>query len=177
LLTLARSEQGVTHPESLELQLLARDVLDARAAIADRHGVHVESSLESAAIVGDRQLVERLISNLIDNAIVHNEPGGEVAVRTAVIVGSTVGTSRAVITVINGGPLVAATEVSRLLEPFERSNETRMARREGAGVGLSIVRAIAVAHTATLTIIARPEGGLRVDVGFTASVDASKTVG
>jgi signal transduction histidine kinase len=173
LLTLARSEQGVTHPEPLNLKLLVRDVLDARSDLAERHGVHVDASLDTAAIVGDRQLVERLVSNLIGNAIVHNEAGGDVEVRTGATIASAVGGPQAVITVINGGPVVAATEVSRLLEPFERSDETRMSKREGAGVGLSIVRAIAAAHKATLTIVARPDGGLRVDVCFPARVDAT----
>jgi signal transduction histidine kinase len=171
LLTLARSEQGVTHPEPLDLKLVVRDVLDARSDLAERHGVHINASLDPAAIVGDRQLVERLVSNLIGNAIVHNEPGGNVEVRTGVTVANAVDGPQAVITVVNGGAVVAATEVSRLLEPFERSDETRMSKREGAGLGLSIVRAIAAAHNATLTIVARPEGGLCVDVCFAARVD------
>jgi signal transduction histidine kinase len=173
LLTLARSEQGVTDPEPLDLKLLVRAVLDARSDLPDRHDVHIEALLDPAAIVGDRQLVERLVSNVIGNAIVHNEPGGDVEVSTGVTDAGAVGGPQAVFTVVNGGPVVAASEVGRLLEPFERSDETRLSKREGAGVGLSIVRAIAAAHQATLTIVARPEGGLRVDVCFAARIDVT----
>jgi signal transduction histidine kinase len=173
LLTLARSEQGVTHPEPLDLKRLVRDVLDARSDFAARHGVHVDASLDPAVIVGDRQLVERLVSNVIGNAIVHNEPGGEVEVRTAATVADADDGPHAVITVVNDGPVVAASEVRRLLEPFERTDETRLSKRDGAGLGLSIVRAIAIAHKATLTIVARPEGGLRVDVRFPACINAT----
>jgi len=131
LLTLARSEQGVTDPEPLDLKLLVRAVLDARSDLPDRHDVHIEALLDPAAIVGDRQLVERLVSNVIGNAIVHNEPGGDVEVSTGVTDAGAVGGPQAVFTVVNGGPVVAASEVGRLLEPFERSDETRLSKREG----------------------------------------------
>jgi len=175
LLMLARSDQGIARPERLDLKPLVREVLDARSDLAQHHAVRVDAALDSAAIVGDRQLVERLVSNLIDNAVLHNEPGGHVEVRTALGGADAAGTPQAVITVLNGGEVVPAAEVSRLLEPFQRSDETRKSKREGAGVGLSIVRAIATAHQAALTVVARPEGGLRVDVCFPARIDTSDT--
>ncbi len=73
LLTLARSEAGVAAGETVDLSLLAEDALLAREAGLD--GIAVETSLEPALVIGDQALLERLVGNLVDNAIVHN--GGD----------------------------------------------------------------------------------------------------
>jgi signal transduction histidine kinase len=108
-------------------------------------------------------LVERLVENLIDNAIGHNQPDGFIEVTTG-------GTS---ITVTNSGPLIPAGEAERLAQPFQRLENDRTHRGRGHGLGLSIVHAIATAHGATVTTTARPEGGLRVEVRFGADLPCS----
>ena len=104
------------------------------------------------------------MANLIDNAVRHNIPGGDIQITT----GTTSG--HAVLSVTNSGQLIPPTEVDRLFQPFERLGP-RPARRDGHGhgLGLSIVRAIAAAHGATIGARARPGGGLAVDVTFSAA--------
>jgi signal transduction histidine kinase len=106
--------------------------------------------------------VERLIANLLDNAMRHNVEGGKVNVQT----GSRRGAAWLV--VANDGPVIKPGEVERLFEPFERLGAERTAAGEGFGLGLCIVGAVAAAHDATLHTVARPEGGLSIEVRFPA---------
>jgi signal transduction histidine kinase len=101
------------------------------------------------------------VSNLIDNAVRHNIPGGDIQITTA-----TSG-DRASLSVASSGPVIPPAEVARLFQPFERLGG-RPARPDGHGhgLGLSIVRAIAAAHGAAIGARARPGGGLAVDVTF-----------
>ncbi|MDQ7908270.1 ATP-binding protein [Phytohabitans sp. ZYX-F-186] len=101
------------------------------------------------------------MTNLAENAVRHNAPGGRVEVST----GAT--GAGALVRVWNTGPVVPPAEVDRLLQPFQRLAGDRT-RPDGHGLGLAIVRAIAVAHGAALRASARPEGGLDVEVAFPA---------
>jgi signal transduction histidine kinase len=160
LLMLARSERGLERREALALDTLAGQALEERREEAARRGLRLEDKLERAPTAGDRRLIGRLIANLLDNAIHHNTTGGWVTVTTATEAGEVV------LTVANGGPIIASGEVERLLAPFQRLGAGRVSRGDGHGLGLSIVAAIAAAHGATLTVHPQPEGGLRVDVRF-----------
>ncbi len=160
LLTLARSERGLERSEPLLLDAVARDLLADRREEIARRGLRLDAQLADAPTRGDRRLVERLLANLLDNAIHHNTPGGWIAVTTAAEVGE------ALIAVSNSGPVIADTEVEGLLRPFHRSGAQRTGHGAGHGLGLSIVGAIATAHGATLTVHPQPAGGLRVEVRF-----------
>lgn len=171
LLTLASGEQGVEVREPFDLAAIARDALAIRREEAGRRGVRVEASLAAAPAAGDPSLVESLVTNLVDNAVRHNAPGGRVAVST-----SATG-SGALVRVSNTGPAVPPGEVERLFQPFQRLGRDRLAghagagragagRADGHGLGLAIVRAIAAAHGAALSAKARPDGGLDIEVAF-----------
>jgi signal transduction histidine kinase len=105
-------------------------------------------------------LVERLVANLLTNAVRHNIAGGRVEVRAGVK------DRRAVLSVTNTGPLIPIAEVDRLFQPFQRLDRRRANYPDGHGLGLSIVRAIATAHDATITAHPVPDGGLSVSVSF-----------
>ena len=105
-------------------------------------------------------LIERLVANLLDNAVGHNVAGGHVQVSTGVKDG------RAVLSVTNTGPLIPPAEVDRLFQPFQRLDPRRANHKNGHGLGLSIVRAIATAHDATITAQPLPDGGLSLSVSF-----------
>lgn len=127
----------------------------------------VRTALAPAPTAGDPRLVERLIANLLDNAIRHNIPKGHVEITTAVR------RPHAFLMVANGGPTIPPEEVPRLLQSFQRLHGTRTNHASGNGLGLAIVNAIAVAHHATLTARPRPAGGLTVEVTFpSTSLDA-----
>jgi signal transduction histidine kinase len=171
LLTLARGQAGPRASEPFDLASVTSDVVLTRRDEAERHGLAVRQTLSAAAAQGDRRLVERLIANLLDNAIAHNQPGGQVEV----VVGTRLG--HAVVSVSNSGPVVPASEVERLLQPFQRNGPERTGHGRGVGLGLSIVDAIAEAHGATLEVHPHAQGGLAVEVAFPAatSADAAST--
>lgn len=161
LLTLASSERGLEHCDPIDLAQVTDRVLDARRAEFDRLSLSVSEELSSAGTSGDPALVDRLVTNLIDNAVQHNFRGGWIQVQTAT------NADHAVLTVTNSGQSIPADQVDRLLEPFQRLAGGRDDQGSGRhGLGLSIVRAIAVAHGASLTVRPREGGGLAVAVSF-----------
>ncbi|WP_433465866.1 sensor histidine kinase [Spirillospora sp. CA-128828] len=129
-------------------------------------GPRIEAELDCATMMGDPPLVERLIGNLLDNAIRHNAPAGTVTVRTGVQAG------RPTLVVLNTGPQVTPGQMELIFQPFQRLRETRLNGHPGHGIGLSIVAAIATAHGAELRAEPLPRGGLEVRVGFQAREDA-----
>ncbi|MEU8134826.1 sensor histidine kinase [Streptodolium elevatio] len=166
LLTLARSERGLGRRAEFDLAEVAEPLLARCRAEASAGGRRVESvadSLNTAPVLGDEALVARLVANLLDNAVRHNVPGGRVAVATGVENGWSF------VHVTNSGPVVQPDQVALLFEPFRRLDEARLSDREGLGVGLSIVAAVAAAHGAALGVVPRPEGGLDVRVAFAPS--------
>ena len=160
LLALAHGERGVDTPEPIDLAAIAGEALAAREAEAAARGVQLEVSLEPALVSGDRRLIERLVSNLVDNALRHNMPGGRARVAVRDLAGEVE------LEVANTGPVVPAEEVERLLQPFHRLAGDRVGHGDGLGLGLSIVAAIANAHQAALDVRAGAHGGLEVDVRF-----------
>jgi signal transduction histidine kinase len=158
LLTLSASEHGRAAADLVDVAGLVELTLRERAPEVRRHGLRVHTSLERSRVPGDPLLLGRLLVNLCDNAIHHNVPGGTVEV------GVHRGRGRLVLTVANTGEDVPPDQVDRLFEPFQRLHRT--ADDGHHGLGLSIVRAIAHAHDATITARPRPGGGLIVEVGF-----------
>ena len=161
LLALASSAAGPGEREPVDLAAITSAALAAALSGISRLGLNVHPDLQPAILQGDPLLVQQLVANLIDNALRHNIPGGDIQITT----GTTSG--HAVLSVTNSGQLIPPTEVDRLFQPFERLGP-RPARRDGHGhgLGLSIVRAIAAAHGATIGARAQPGGGLAVDVTF-----------
>jgi signal transduction histidine kinase len=161
LLTLARSERGFERRDPFDLATITGKVLATCRPEVDRRGVYVRANLQPGETAGDPRLAERLVANLIDNALRHNLPrGGRIDVTT------TTRDGRAVISVANSGAPVAPDEVERLFQPFQRLGAERIDHGEGLGLGLSIVQAIATAHDAILAARAQPTGGLDIEIGF-----------
>ncbi|MET7937438.1 HAMP domain-containing sensor histidine kinase [Streptomyces sp. NPDC005322] len=160
LLTLTRSHAGIEVRQPFDLGRLVHEAVDVRRAEAQFRGVTLSVSGPDTMASGHRPLAERLVVNLVDNAIRYNVPDGEVAVTTKTVDG------RAVLTVSNTGPVVPPDAVERLFQPFQRLAAARTGRPDGLGLGLSIVQAIAAAHDASLSTTARPEGGLTITVTF-----------
>ena len=161
LLTLASSERGLSHREPLDLAQLAGHVLLAPRPDVQRNALQLMTELESAPVAGDPALIARLMANLVDNAVYYNQAGGRVEVRTSAVNG------HALLSVANTGPVVGQEGAERMFEPFQRLGGGRAARADGHhGLGLSIVRAIATAHDATVAAAPQPGGGLAVTVSF-----------
>jgi signal transduction histidine kinase len=164
LLTLASSEGGVNDRELVDLAPAVTAAIDDLAPETGLLGIAIDEVTEPAPLDGDPLLVQRLVANLLTNAVRHNVPGGRVEVRTGVADGA------AVLSVTNTGPAVPPAELDRLFQPFQRLDRRRATSKDGHGLGLSIVRAIAAAHDATVTARPIPGGGLRVSVSFPRSV-------
>ena len=163
LLTLASSEAGPGEPEPADLAAIASAALAAARPAISRLGLHVQASFQPAAIDGDPFLVQQLVTNLIDNAVRHNISSGDIQITTKT------SHAGAVLSVTSSGQVIPAADIDRLFQPFQRLGP-RPARRDGGhGLGLSIVRAIATAHAATITAQPQPGGGLAIDVTFPPS--------
>jgi signal transduction histidine kinase len=164
LLLLMRSDRELAERSYLDLA----DVAEHVVAQTPAPGVAVTAACEEAATLGEPVLLERLVQNLVENAIRYNEPeDGWVRVATRVEEDG-----RAVLEVSNSGPVVPPFEVEGLFEPFRRLGTERLATAsKGAGLGLSIVRAVVQAHGGEVTAKAREEGGLVVMVVLPGATD------
>jgi hypothetical protein len=188
-LVLARAQHGAL-PDHAAVSLgdLASAALAVRSSSIAVRGltVHADISPGAAWVAGSQALVSRMVDNVIDNAIVHNEPAGWISVTAGTVGPGTVGPGTvgpgtvglgtgspgpggrcARVVVENGGPVLAQEQVAQLAQPFRRlgpggTSAGRIATGGGSGLGLSIVAAIAAAHGGTLDLRARPDGGLRV---------------
>src|SRR6516225_9453697 len=164
MLTLASSEAGPSEPKSLDLAAITSDALATARPAINRLGLNVHADIQPAILDGDPLLVHQVAANLIHNAVRHNIPGGDIQVAT--------GTSHAgaVLSVASSGQVIPTADVDRLFQPFQRLGPRRARGDGGHGLGLSIVKAVATAHGATITAQPRPGGGLAIDVTFPRSL-------
>ena len=116
-----------------------------------------------AVVRGDPALLDRLVGNLVENAVRHNVNGGWVRIGT----GTTTG-GAGWLEVASSGTVIDPETVAELFEPFRQGNRARTAHR-GSGLGLSIVRAVVAAHGGTVGATPIPDGGLRVRVTLPAA--------
>jgi signal transduction histidine kinase len=159
-LTLAHSEQGPPADQStVSLADLARRAIEARGAAITTMGLDVKQDQHPDAwVTGSETLLARMVENVIDNAIDHNQPGGWVRVTSAVE------DTRTRLVVENGGAVLDPGEVKELTRPFRRIGAQRTGQDKGSGLGLAIVSSIAEVHGGTLDLEARGDGGLRVAI-------------
>jgi len=166
LLVLARSEAQAGHRLARRTECdLAAGTANALSAVrreVERIGLRVQTSLESAPVVGDPGLLDRLAGNLVENAVRYNHLHGRLWVRT----GSD--SRRSWLVVGNTGFEVDQADVPGLFEPFRRGGRERTGAR-GSGLGLSIVRAVCDAHGGVVKAIAQQGGGLEVTVTLPAA--------
>ncbi len=163
LLTLATSEQGLETSHPVDLSAITELVVGSARQEARGLAVSLEHDIQPASTTGDPRLVERLVANLVHNALGHNTPGGSARVKTGTRDGL------AYLSVSNTGPVVDAGDIERLFQPFQRLDGPRLSQSRGHGLGLAIVKAIATAHNATVVTKARPGGGLAIEVRFVAA--------
>ncbi|WP_187366375.1 sensor histidine kinase [Trebonia kvetii] len=166
LLALAESDRGVQGKIPVRLDDLARGVLETHQELAASQQVSLRSKLDEITVPCDLVLIERLLANLVSNAISYNEPGGWVEVEV-----TAEAWQEPLIRVRNTGPHVPAESVPTLFEPFKRlgADRVRTGGRGGVGLGLAIVRSIVLAHQGTVAARPRPGGGLEIEVTLPAA--------
>jgi signal transduction histidine kinase len=165
LLTLARSDRGLTSYESTDLEAAAQDAIDQVSATARDSKIVIDADLSPGPALGDRVLLERLAANLLDNAVRYNVTGGSVSVVTGT------GDGMSYITVTNTGPLVPERAVASLFDPFTRL-DGRTGNGQGVGLGLSIVASVVTAHHGQLQAGALPDGGMTISARLPKPGDA-----
>jgi signal transduction histidine kinase len=165
LLILAHNERGLTVHDEVDLATVAEDVLDT-AGLRDRR---VHATLEPAVISGDPVLVERLVANLVDNAVRYNTAAGEIWVGTRTVAG------KSHLTVANTGPPIRPADVDRIFQPFQRLNDR--SSQKGFGLGLTIVASIAAVHGGVATARPRNDGGLSITVTIPALTELGVQLG
>ncbi|QXJ21451.1 HAMP domain-containing histidine kinase [Actinomadura graeca] len=155
LLVLAQGERGLDARAPVDLAVVVDQVVGEHMPLAEPREVDVAVAAHPVTVAGDEVLLTRLVANLVQNAIRHNHPGGHVLVELSPDTG---------LVVCNTGPHVPPDRVDELFEPFRRLHRDRTGSSDGAGLGLSIVAAIAKAHDGTVHATANPDGGLSVTV-------------
>ncbi|GAA3883207.1 HAMP domain-containing sensor histidine kinase [Streptomyces sp. NPDC093675] len=160
LLLLSRSDRGNFVRESVDLSLVVEEAAETLLQLAERRGITLDVTGRATRTSGSAELLLRMVTNLVQNAIVHNLPdGGTVTVHTEAHGGTSV------LRVENTGRRLPPELVSTLIEPFQRGTErVRTDEHPGVGLGLAIVHSIVRAHDGTLELAARPAGGLLVTV-------------
>jgi len=156
LLLLARNDRGLTIRHLVDLAAVAEDVLGT----TDARDRQLHATLQRAVVSGDPTLIQRLIANLVDNAVRYNTTNGDIWVTTTTDAGSRI--SRLAVT--NTGPALSRADLASIFEPFRRLNDRTS--HEGFGLGLTIADSIAAIHGASLTAHPRSEGGLAITVTF-----------
>jgi signal transduction histidine kinase len=155
LLVLSESDRGLVSRTRLRLDLIAGRVIEQHREMAAAAGVRVDASLLERTVSGEEVLLERLVTNLVRNAISYNHAGGYLRVEVA---------HHPALVVTNSGDRVPSEAVDGLFEPFRRLGGHRIHHDGGAGLGLTIVRSIAAAHDATIAATPGVDGGLRLAV-------------
>ncbi|MEV4746108.1 HAMP domain-containing sensor histidine kinase [Streptosporangium amethystogenes subsp. fukuiense] len=158
LLALTEGEQAVLDRRPFDLTDVVEHVLDLAGKEAGERGVTIHRLLDPAPTAGEPVLVERLVQNLVENAIRHNHDGGQVWVTTRQRA------DRVELVVANTGLPVPHYEIETIFEPFRRLHGDRLRSDRGSGLGLSIVRVVAEAHGGVVIAGSREEGGLTITV-------------
>jgi signal transduction histidine kinase len=171
LLSLAKGEAGLTQPVPADLADIVRPSLEREPAFRPGGALTLDSRLDPAPVDGDPVLLERLAENLVENAVRYNAALGWVTVRSGVERGS------AFLRVANPGDMITPQAASQLTEPFHRLETSRARATGGYGLGLAVVRAVALAHGGDVAVLARPDGGLEVTVTLPAGARMAPPAG
>ncbi|MDV9190722.1 HAMP domain-containing sensor histidine kinase [Streptomyces sp. SR27] len=169
LLLLSRSDRGNVTRESVDLSLVAEEAAETLLPLAEQRGITLAVTGGATRTSGSAQLLLRMVTNLVQNAVVHNLPAGPAGPAgpggATVTVHTETRGDTGVLWVENTGRPVPPELVPTLTEPFRRGTERiRTDEHAGVGLGLAIVRSIVRAHDGTLDLVPRPGGGLLVTV-------------
>ncbi|MFA1550246.1 sensor histidine kinase [Actinomadura chokoriensis] len=171
LLLLSRGDGGGFTREPVDLSLIAEEAAETLLPLAEQRRTTLDVTGETAQTTGSAALLLRMVTNLVQNAIVHNLPsGGTVTVHTETQ------HDASVLRVENTGRRLPPELVPTLTEPFQRGTErVRTDGHAGVGLGLAIVHSIVRAHDGTLDLVPRPTGGLLVTIRLPRAVAGPAT--
>ena len=147
--------------DPIELSPLLARVISRHAPLARRRAVELVHAVpeRSPVVIGDLTLIEQAISNLVQNAVLHNNAGGHVAAILEMD-----DAQRFLISIKDDGPGIPPDELARVLDRGARGDAARTRHPHGSGLGLSIAARVAAAHAWTLDLRPGPDGGLEVEL-------------
>ncbi|HIY42420.1 MAG TPA: HAMP domain-containing protein [Candidatus Nocardiopsis merdipullorum] len=158
LLLLAKSDRELEVRARVDLGEVVGTVLSQIDGELEENDLTLRQDLRPAHVLGDPVLLERLVGNLVENAVKYNVEAGEITIRSGLYEGMPA------VQVENSGKVIPAYEIEGLFEPFRRSTGDRLDSGRSAGLGLSIVRSVVQAHEGVVTAWPRAGGGLVVTV-------------
>lgn len=161
LLRIAQIESGARRAAfaPIELGELLAQMRELFSAVVEEAGDRLQIDADRSAVIrGDRELLVQLLSNLVENAILHTPASTEITLALRM------NGTRAVVTVRDNGPGVPAEEQTKLFQRFYRREASRT--QPGYGLGLSLVAAVAELHNAAVIIAPQPGPGLAVEISF-----------
>ena len=160
LLLLARFDAG--HPDlqwhALDLAEVARESVEVLRPLADARKITLTNETTSLSLVGDRERLGQVVTNLLANAIRYNQEGGRVDVRVERVNG------HAVVSVWDNGIGIAAEELPNIFRRFYRVDKARTRSDGGSGLGLAICQSVVEAHGGELTARSEPQQGTTLEV-------------
>lgn len=171
LLLLSRADQRSFARDHVDLSLIVEEAAETLLPLAEKHGITLEMSGDVAPTTGSAALLLQLVTNLVHNAIVHNQ-----AAQGTVWITTSIDPTSVTLSVENTGDKLTAPMVSTLVEPFQRGSERVRTHQDGVGLGLAIVNSITRAHEGTLTLTPRPDGGLCAVVRLPTETAMTTTV-
>jgi signal transduction histidine kinase len=174
LLVLARAQHGALPGRAvLPLDYVVSAALAAQEDAITARNLTVQhvSGSDGIWVEGSQPLLRRMADNVIGNAVCHNRDGGWIRITT------TAGNGAARLTIENGGDILDPAQAAGLAQPFRRLGADRTGSDDGAGLGLSIVAAITLAHRGSLQLHARPGGGLKVTITLPLAPRAAAITG
>jgi two-component system OmpR family sensor kinase len=158
MLLIARLDQGrPLDVKPVDLQAIARDAADDARAVAPKRDIKLDAP-SSVIVPGDDIKLRQVLGNLVRNALVHTPP------QTPVEIGVSTRDGQALLSVTDHGPGLKPDEVARIFEPFYRADPSRSRDSGGAGLGLSIVNAVVLAHGGQVNVRETSGGGATFEV-------------
>jgi signal transduction histidine kinase len=167
-LTLAQAQQGTfAELSQVSLDQLVTAALDVRSERIAAQQIEVHTALTPVHVAGSQTLLTRMVENVVENAVLHNQPAGFIDISCQLA------EDRVLLIVESGGATLEQHTVDQLRQPFRRASADRTRSQNGFGLGLSIVAAIAGAHEGELELQARDQGGLRVLITLPSATQAA----
>ncbi|MFW5812306.1 MAG: ATP-binding protein, partial [Alkalispirochaetaceae bacterium] len=167
LLQLARLEQSREQlpTETVAVREMVNRVLEECRWAADRKGISLEAVIgeECDTVVGSRNLLERALVNLVDNAIKYSPTATRVSVACELTT-LTDGEQRFTLSVTDEGPGIPPVEQGRVFERFYRIDKARSRELGGTGLGLAIVKHVALVHGGSVDLESERGEGSRFTI-------------
>lgn len=152
--------QSAPKSDSISLSEITEEVICDLVAVAEKKSISLVQDDGEARLTGSDTLVYRAIYNLIENAIKYNKEGGKVSVAI------TEDESFAKVIITDTGSGIAKEDWDRIFEPFFRVDKSRSRSMGGAGLGLALVKEIAVRHGGDVNVIESSNKGSSIELSL-----------